>query len=207
MMRAVTIPIEAAFLAIGVMLGFGLGGNLRNLAEVQIRAWWLLPLAVLLQVVPLPEVEGQVGRHLEYGALVLSFVLIGVVCAVNAGNRGFLLILLGVLLNALPIVVNQGMPVSAAAVAEVGGDVSELPRERGGKHHLATPEDRVAFLGDTIAIREPFKAVVSAGDIAMWLGAAAFVTAAMLGRERRREQPPPSHHHRARPSMTSGSPR
>lgn len=201
------IPVEAAFLAIGLMLGFGLGGGLRNLAEAQIRLWPLLPVAVAVQVAPIPRLEGELGQHLPFAALLLSFVLIGVVCAVNWGLRGFPTILLGVMLNAAPIAINQGMPVSAQAVAEVGGSVEEVPTERGGKHHLATEQDRIAFLGDAIPIREPFRAVVSVGDLLMWLGVAGFVIAAMLGRERRREEHPPSHPHRARPSTTSESPR
>ena len=193
-------------LLIGLLLGFGLRGDLRNLAEARIRFWYLLPVALAVQVAPVPRMEGQLGRHLPFAVLLLSFVIIAVVCVVNWGLRGFPMILLGVLLNAAPIALNQGMPVSGEAVVEVGGSIEDVPRERGTKHHLATSQDRLTELGDVLPIRAPFNAVVSVGDLVMWVGAATFVTAAMLGRERRGWTPPPSGH-RPRPSTTSGSPR
>ncbi|MDQ4005487.1 MAG: DUF5317 domain-containing protein, partial [Actinomycetota bacterium] len=191
-------------LLIGVLLGFGLGGDIRNLATAELRLWWLLPVAVALQVAPIPRGEGTLGVNLPFATLILSFVVIALVCVVNWGLRGFPTLLLGVLLNLIPISVNQGMPVSAEAVVEVGGSVEDVPTQPGAKHHLATPEDRLTILGDSIAVREPFKAVVSIGDIVMWIGAALFVTAAMLARERRTDVPPP-HPHRARPSTRSGT--
>ena len=186
-------------LLIGLLLGFGLGGDIRNLATTELRLWWLLPLAVVLQVAPIPRGEGTVGANLPFAALILSFAVIGLVCIVNWRLRGFPTLLLGVLLNLIPISVNQGMPVSAEAVVEVGGSVEDVPTQRGAKHHLATREDKLTILGDSIPVREPFKAVVSIGDIVMWIGAALFVTAAMLARERRTDAPP-AHPHRARPT-------
>ncbi|MGH2683921.1 MAG: DUF5317 domain-containing protein [Actinomycetota bacterium] len=196
----------ATILLIGVLLGFGLGGDIRNLATAELRLWWVLPVAVALQVAPIPRAEGQVGANLPFAALIRSFALIGLVCGVNWRLRGFPTLLLGVLLNLIPISLNQGMPVSAEAVIEVGGSVEDLPTQRGAKHHLATRDDVLTILGDTIAVREPFKAVVSIGDIVMWVGAALFVTAAMLARERRTDVPP-THPHRARSATKSGTPR
>ena len=193
-------------LAIGLLLGFGLRGDLRNLADVRIRVWYLLPVALAVQVAPVPRMEGELGRQLPFAALLLSFLIIAVVCVVNWGLRGFPTILLGVLLNAAPIALNQGMPVSGEAVVAIGGSIEDLPREPGAKHHLATREDRLTVLGDVLPIRHPFNAVVSVGDLMMWVGAAGFVTAAMLGRERRGWLPPPTGH-RVRPSTTSGNPR
>ena len=124
---------------------------------------------------------------LPFIALLLSFAVIGVACIINWRLRGFRLILLGVLLNLIPIGLNQGMPVSAAAVGDAGLSVSRVPTDRGGKHHLAQVGDRVQFLGDVIPVRPPFRTVVSAGDLVMWVGAAAFVSLALLGRATRAE--------------------
>ena len=174
---------------IGLLLGWGLGGSIRNLAQLDVRLWWLVPVALLLQIAPIPRSDSGLLRYLPFAALLASFVLIAVVMAVNLRHRGFLLILLGVILNLIPIAVNQGMPVSGAAVIEVGGSLSDVPREPGGKHHLREPGDQVTFLADVIAVREPFKAVVSVGDLVMWLGAGWFVTWAMLGAPRREPRP------------------
>jgi hypothetical protein len=99
---------------------------------------------------------------------------------------------LGVILNLVPIALNQGMPVSGAAVIESGGTIEAVPQELGEKHHLQRPEDRLTVLADVIPVREPFRAVVSVGDLVMWVGAGVFVTAAMLGAHRRERLPSPA---------------
>jgi hypothetical protein len=191
-----------AVLGIGLLLGWGLGGALRNLASVEIRLWQVFPAALALQVVPLPG-----SSYLPFVALVVSYVFLIGVTALNWRLRGFPLILVGLVLNAVPIFINQGMPVSAEAVVAAGGSVDELPRGRGGKHHLSTGEDDLTFLGDVIAIRAPFRAVVSVGDLLMYSGAAVFLTGAMLASPRRPPPPPSLSHRPARPSRRWGSPR
>lgn len=179
----------ASILAIGLLLGWGLGGGIRNLAQLEVRMWWLIPVALAVQVVPIPSAESGPLRYLPFVTLLLSFVLIGAVVVMNWNLRGFPVILLGVILNLIPIVVNQGMPVSGAAVVESGGSLADVPRELGAKHHLETSRDKLTFLADVIAVRTPFRAVVSVGDLVMWAGAGWFVTAAMLGVPRREQRP------------------
>ena len=177
-----------AFLAIGLLLGWGLNGRLRYLADVRIRAWWLAPLALALQAAPAPTVQADWGRFVPAGMLALSFVLLMVVVTVNLRSRGFGLILLGLVLNLGVILVSQGMPVSAHALREIGHeeDIRALAdAEPGDKHHLATSEDLLRPLGDVIPVREPFDAVMSPGDVLMYTGAARFLVAAMRGRSRR----------------------
>lgn len=180
--------VIGAFLAIGLLLGWGLGGRLRYLADVRFRGWWLAPLAFLLQVAPPPTVEADWGRFVPAGMLALSFVLLLLVVAVNLRNRGFGLILLGLFLNLAVIVVSQGMPVSADALREIGAeeDITQLARAQlGDKHHLATDDDLLRWLGDVIPVREPFDAVMSPGDVLMYTGGAWFLVAAMRARSRR----------------------
>jgi uncharacterized protein DUF5317 len=183
------VLLLASILVIGLLLGWGLGGSIRNLAQVEVRMWWLFPIALLLQLLPVPQAKTGLMHNLPFVTLLASFVLIGVVVAMNLGLRGFPLILIGVILNLIPITVNQGMPVSGAAVVKSGGALADVPRGTGEKHHLQTAEDLVIFLGDVIAVRTPFRAVVSIGDLVMWIGAAWFVTAAMLGVPRREPRP------------------
>lgn len=171
----------ASILVIGLLLGWGLGGGVRRLAKLEVRFWWLIPLALVIQLVPIPHAESGPGRYFPFVLLLVSFLLIGATVFLNWRLRGFPAILIGVLLNLIPIVVNQGMPVSGAAVVEAGGSLADVPRELGAKHHLERPEDAVTFLADVIAVRSPFRAVVSVGDLVMWAGAGWFLTAAMLG--------------------------
>lgn len=183
----------ASILAIGLLLGWGLGGGIRNLAKLDVKLWWLIPVALALQLAPVPEAETGPGRYLPFVVLLVSFMLIGGVVILNWRLRGFPAIFIGVLLNLVPIVANQGMPVSGAAVVEAGGSLADVPRGTGAKHHLEQPDDVLTFLADVIAVRTPFRAVVSVGDLVMWLGAGWFLTFAMLGfpeRDSRPARPP-----------------
>ena len=195
------------FLAIGVLLGWGLGGSARNLAHVRITWWPLLPVAVVLQAIPIPTGSGELARLLPYFGLLVSFGLLAAVAAANWRLRGFLLILVGVVLNGVPIVINQGMPVSGPAVVDAGGDPNDLPRERGGKHHLATDEDELTFLGDVFPVRPPFGQVVSLGDLLMYGGAALFLASAMLANPERLAPKPADRLRSPPPSTMWGSPR
>jgi hypothetical protein len=196
------VLLLGSIVVIGLLLGWGFGGRIRNLAELEVRLWWLVPIALVMQVISIPRTGEGPGRYAPFAVLLLSFVLIGVVMAANWSLRGFPTILLGVILNVIPIAINQGMPVSGAAVVESGGSLEAVPRELGEKHHLLRPEDRLTALADVIAVRPPFQAVVSAGDLVMWVGAGWFLTAAMLGRPRRERRPSPAPRRTARSSRT-----
>jgi Family of unknown function (DUF5317) len=188
-------------LLIGVLLGLGLGGSFRNLADVQIRFWPAIPVAVLLQVVPLPALGGRPGQVVPVGMLLASLVILFLVAVANWRLYGFVVIAVGVLMNFVVIGANHGMPVSRDAVLAAGGAdrIDELPREPGSRHHLASGEDSLMFLGDVIGIRPPFGVVVSVGDLLTYGGATAFVVAAMLGRPVRRRPPEREPHHRPHP--------
>ncbi len=201
----VVVLVAGVFLLMGVLLGWGFGGSLRNLAHLQVRLWWMFPVGLALQVVPLPGTG--TARYLPFAVLAFSYVVLISVTAINWRLRGAPLILLGLLLNLIPIALNQGMPVSGAAVREVGGSVASVPTEPGGKHHVATGEDSVTFLGDVIPIRAPFREVVSAGDLVLWLGAAVFLAGAMLGLPERQTRRVARDARRPRPSTMWGSPR
>jgi hypothetical protein len=138
--------------------------------------------------------------YLPVGLLLLSYGVLIVVVALNWRLRGFVLVLLGLVVNAAVIAVNQGMPVSRAAIirSENLSLLEDLPKERGGAYHESGPDDVVRPLTDVIAVREPFGVVVSVGDIATYSGASLFLAAAMLGRsDRRRTAAPRSARHRS----------
>jgi len=189
-------------LAVAVLIAYALGGRLRNLASVpgipyrdggvwvlsgwkdpHLRFWVIAPVALAMQVVPLPAVEGPTGRILHVGVLLLSYALLIWMTAANWRMPGFLLILIGVALNFVVIAANQGMPVSASALRTTGQveAIEELREREELKHHLATDEDVLRPLGDVIGIGRPFNVVISAGDIVAYAGAAIFLVEAMLG--------------------------
>lgn len=181
-----------AILAIGLMFGIGLGGSVRYFGEVRIRAWWLAPIAVILQAVRLPEVEGELGQFVPVAGLVASFFLLAIIAGANVRLRGFGLVLLGLILNLTVISLNQGMPVSAHALREISHaeDIEELrTAERGDRHHLATEEDLLKPIGDVVPFRDPFDTVTSPGDLLLYGGVAVFIATALLGRARRDPEP------------------
>lgn len=163
----ITFPI-----AIG--LGYLLGGRLSNLGRVPFR--WPLAgiLGVALQFAP-------VGGSAGYLLLVASFLLLIVAAAANWRLPGFILILAGLWMNFVVITVNEGMPVTRAAIVSSGqaDTLDEIVDQGGSKHHLAGPDDQLLFLGDSIGIPPPVSQAVSVGDIFAYGGAMWFVVAGM----------------------------
>lgn len=196
-----------AILLGGLVLGWALGGRLRNLAGVHIRAWPILPLALALQFVPVPQGEG-LARYHPIAVIVVSYVIVIAVLALNLRLTAFAVILVGTVLNLIVIAANLGMPVSREAIvaSENLSLLVGLPTERGLPYHEANEEDVLLPLADVIPVREPFGVVVSVGDVLTYGGAAFFLTAAMVGRPQRRPRPrrsgPPASSTTAEPSGT-----
>jgi hypothetical protein len=163
-----------------VLVGWVVGGRVSRLADVRIR--WV-PLAVAGFVLQGLAVPGSwplvfVG---------LSFVLLVVFAGENvrSGLPGARIILLGVLLNFLVIATNGGMPVTRVALerSHQTDTLRALVDGGGAKHHLATSEDALVFLGDVIPVA-PIRQIVSVGDVFTYLGVAWLVVAGMTGRRR-----------------------
>jgi Family of unknown function (DUF5317) len=201
------VLLLGAILAIGLLIGWGLGGSLRNVAHVRVQVWFLFPIALILQVIPVPRGDAGTVRYFPFAVLLFSYVVLVVAVVANWRLRGFPIVLVGLVLNVIPIAINQGMPVSGTAVVEAGGRVEDVPTEKGGKHHLATSSDQATFLGDVLPVREPFRTVVSVGDIVMYVGAAWFLAAAMLAVPARRPRSTPRPARPPQPSTMWESPR
>ncbi len=170
-------------LALAGVLGFLLGGRLANLARLRIRWAPAAVVGLALQLAPTP------GHTWPLLLLYVSFGLLVVFAFVNVRWRvpGAWLILLGIVCNFTVIAVNEGMPVSREALVRSDqlGTLDLLVEEGAAKHHLATPDDRLRFLGDVIAVGPPVRQAMSVGDVLTYLGVAWLVVAGM----RRREEP------------------
>lgn len=174
----VTLILGAIVLA--VVIGFVIGGNLRNLSHVHIR-WPVLAVVGLgLQLIPVDANADAVG----FALLMLSYALLVTFVVLNVRSAGFPLILVGLFLNALVIGVNHGMPVERHALiaSGQGNTLQALERDGGAKHHLATSRDRLMPLGDVIAVPEPAGQVLSVGDVFTYAGVIWFVLAGMRSR-------------------------
>lgn len=169
------IPTLLITIAVGTLMK----GRLSNLGSLQFRWVPLALVALLMQVINPPGSWPLV-------MLIGSFVLLWVFTIVNRDVRGFRLIMVGVALNFLVIVANDGMPVSRQALVASGqaNTVADLTNnsDRYVKHHLAGSDDVVLFLGDVIALPPPISQAISVGDIFTYGGVAVVIVSAMRRR-------------------------
>jgi Family of unknown function (DUF5317) len=166
-------------LALAVVLGYVLGGRLRNVEKLRLRWWGLAPLGLALQLAPVSD------HGFAVGLLIASYPILIAFCIANIRLAGFALILVGLALNMVVISANQGMPVSKHALDSSGQGalLTDLEENGGAKHFLATPDNTVLEpLADVIPIGDPFNQVLSAGDLLVYLGVVWLIVAAMRGR-------------------------
>lgn len=164
-------------LALGIAVGYLLGGRLSQLSDLKPRYGPLALIGLLLQLVNPPGSWPLV-------MLLVSFVLLTAFILVNIKIAGFAVILAGVAMNFAVIALNGGMPVAREAIVASGQEATLGPLiEHGGaKHHLAGPADRLGFLGDVIAIPPPVGQAISIGDIFMYGGMTIVIAASMRRR-------------------------
>ncbi|GAB6900265.1 DUF5317 domain-containing protein [Kineosporia succinea] len=163
------IGVAALLLLLAVPLT---GGSLRQLGEIPVRAWWLLPAALLLQVL-LFSVLTKVPDWLGFSLHLLSYMLAGAFIWANRALRGLPLIALGAGLNAVTIALNGGtLPASESAVRTAGLADSEHFSNSG-----VLSDPRLPWLGDVFAVPSgvPFANVFSIGDVVILTGVAVLV--------------------------------
>jgi hypothetical protein len=174
-MRLIMFTVVAATVA-----GLFAGGTFRDFPSVKIRGAWLALAGVVLQFIPL---GGAMGTALLYAsfATLIAFVII------NVRAPGFALILIGLALNAVVIVANQGMPVTRNALegSHQSATLDELIANGGAKHHLADEGTILLPLGDVIPLGTPLDQAISVGDVCVQLGAAWFIVSSMPRRSPR----------------------
>lgn len=150
------------------------GGRFFILAEVRLRAVWLVISALLLQIVTI-SVLVHPAQALAASLHLLSYALAAAFLWINRGLRGVPLIAAGAALNALAIAANDGtMPASASALQTAGISVDGV--------HFANSTSvigpRLALLGDVFALPRslgPLANVFSVGDVVLTMGAVWFL--------------------------------
>jgi hypothetical protein len=174
-------------IGLAVVVGFLAGGSLRPLERVKLH-WWGVALGGLaLQGISLTSsFDPPVGSLL----LIASYGLLLAFAWINRRLPAAWLVIAGLVLNIAVIAVNQGMPVSAAAIETAGARAEGLLGAGTGKHHVMGPEDRLTPLADVIGIPPPIGAVISIGDVLLYAGVAILVVALMLGRSGENRRPP-----------------
>jgi Family of unknown function (DUF5317) len=159
---------------LAVAIGYARGGRLATLGRLRLRWQGLAIVGLALQMLLWP------GGSWPLVYLYVSFVVLATFAIVNIRITGVPLILIGIALNFLVIVLNEGMPVSRAAIVNSGqaSTIEELVNDGGAKHHLASADDDLRFLGDVIAIR-PLEQAISVGDVFTYGGVVVLIVAGM----------------------------
>jgi hypothetical protein len=173
-----------AVVGFAVILGYVLGGRVRRLEHLRLRWWGLVIAGLGLQFLPLPEGGAGTDLLVRTGVLAASYALLLLFTATNVRLPGVPIIAVGLACNALVIVANGGMPVSAAALRDSDqvAIVRLLTDEGSDKHHLMTDDDVLTFLADIIALPAPIRQVISIGDVFIYAGLTWLIVWAMRAR-------------------------
>lgn len=164
---------------VATIVGLFSGGTLRGFPSRKLRGAWLALMGVVLQFIPL---GGAIGTGLLYA----SFLALIAFAGLNVRAHGFSLILAGLVLNAVVIAANQGMPVTRNALegSNQSATLDDLIANGGAKHHLADTGTILLPLGDVIPLGEPLDQAISVGDVCVQLGAVWFIVSSMPRRHR-----------------------
>ncbi|HLT97591.1 MAG TPA: DUF5317 domain-containing protein [Acidimicrobiia bacterium] len=154
------------------------GGRLSNLGDIQLRLWWLLPVAFLLQIATswLPD-SASWSEGVGLAMILTSFVLLLVLVILNRERTGMWLAGVGVLMNFSVITLNGGMPVLEGAWEVASGFAdATMSLEGSYKHVVLDATTRLSFLADVIPIRLANQGnVVSLGDVFLAVGMGRFL--------------------------------
>jgi len=153
------------------------GGRLTNLGDIELRAWWLLLVALGLQVGTtwLPATRWAEGLGLAM--VLVSYGLLMVLVWLNRDRTGMWLTGLGVLMNFTVIALNGGMPVLAEAAEVASGFTVSIPDLSGSfKHIILDSSSRLTLLADVIPLRlGGLGQVISLGDVFLAVGLGRFL--------------------------------
>ncbi|MFL6075078.1 MAG: DUF5317 family protein [Mycobacteriales bacterium] len=199
-MALVVCAVVVAFLA-----GLLVGGRLAAIEELEIAGWQLLVAAFVAQLGGFLLGVAGLPAGWSYGVgTAVSAALMVAFLVRNRQIAGAGLIALGLLLNALVILLNGAMPVSAHAADKAGVHGTDDVR-----HERATGSTVLRPAGDVIPVPLPgVPEVVSAGDVLVAAGLAQFVFTALSGAQPARpREPRPARPPRAgRAAPTGGGP-
>jgi hypothetical protein len=153
------------------------GGRLSNLGDIELRYWWLLLVALGLQVATawLPDTTWAEGLGLAM--VLVSYALLMGLVLLNRSRPGMWLAGLGVLMNFTVIALNGGMPVLAEAAEVASGFTITVPDLSGSyKHVLLDSGSRLTAFADVIPLRiAGIGQVISLGDVFLAVGLGRFL--------------------------------
>jgi hypothetical protein len=153
------------------------GGRLTNLGDIELRYWWLLLVALGLQVSTAWLPESSWAEGLGLAMVLISYALLMGLVLLNRTRPGMWLAGLGVLMNFTVIALNGGMPVLAEAAEVASGFAISVPDLSGSyKHVLLDSSSRLTAFADVIPLRiASIGQVISLGDVFLAVGLGRFL--------------------------------
>jgi hypothetical protein len=166
----VRVIFFVATFVVAIVVVVATKGSFSRLSSLHFRMLWLLFLGLAIQIV-LEFVTFPKDRIDDAGfaLLVLSYAAILWFCVLNKKVKGVTLITVGIALNVLVIVLNQGMP-TKDDVKERNGREVHVPIEHTVKHRPLEDDTVLQFLGDVITLPGVPNQQFSIGDIVIALG-------------------------------------
>ena len=169
------------WLAIVIFLALAIavlrGGRLVNLGDIELTAWWLLFLALGLQIGTRFLPDRDWSEWAGVTMVLFSFLLLMALVLLNRSKQGMWIAGLGVLMNFVVIAANGGMPVLAGAAEVASGFAVSDPDLSGTfKHVILDENSHLTFFADVIPLRlVGVGEVISLGDIFLALGLGVFL--------------------------------
>lgn len=173
-------------IAAGVIMGFILGGKLRNLGQIPIKGIWAFVLlgGISLTIMLIKTQERQIILQV---LIMISYVVMAYLLLINRGLAGVKTMMCGLVLNLLVMAANGGrMPVSQWAIGILSGTGEQLNALYYGtasRHVLMTDSTNLKVLGDIIPVPIPYlpNTILSIGDIILYGGIIYFIIKGMKG--------------------------
>jgi hypothetical protein len=155
-------------IAVSVTVSLMRGGKLSNLSEVYVRGWWLLFVGFGMQTAA--DFVNTDNRELAVWLVLLSYLPLLAVVALNQRMPGMWISGIGILMNFTVIALNNGMPILPEAFELAGGTVESLTLD--AKHVILNGTSHLPFLADIIPMPG---SVISMGDVLLAVGLGVFI--------------------------------
>jgi hypothetical protein len=173
---SLALPVVAA-----LAVSLALGGSLRRLADLPLRATWLFFAAFALQIAafPFPFLPWTTGDPPQKALWLASYALLLAAAAANRRVTGVPIVAVGMLANLAAVVANGGrMPVVTEAMQAAGE--SYVVRN----NSIQSSDPSLSWLVDRWAAPDwvPLANVFSVGDLVIAVGAFVLVLVAMRPR-------------------------
>lgn len=167
-------------IVLSIIIGYIRKGKLSNFENIEIRAWYLIILSQLMQIVAI-RLNGTVFHINEttfFIIHILSYIVLIVPLLVNYRLLSMKLLGIGTILNLIPIAFNRGqMPVYLPEGVNATFDLG---------HVIASSSTKAYLLADIILIPKPYPLpkIISIGDVFLLVGAFLFVQYGMLNKDK-----------------------